>query len=127
MLPIRAPAGRPPRARAAGQAADRVAGWRSPHVLLQLQQVVVELIEAALPHSALLRDPALRRPQRLRYKPISAYPPHLSRADEPAPFENVEMLRERRERNVERPRQLARTGKRPVLMPARGGQAADPR
>jgi len=24
---------------------DRVAGWRSPHVLLQLQQVVVELIE----------------------------------------------------------------------------------
>jgi hypothetical protein len=48
--------------------------------------------------------------QRLRYEPIGAHSADLARADQPALFENVEVLRERGERHVEGARQLAHGG-----------------
>src|SRR2546423_10660127 len=106
MPPIRARGGCRPRVPEPSRVADRVLRWRSLHLLPQLQQISVELIEAAFPERALLRHPALRRAQRLRHQAIRAHSPYLARAGQAALFENVEMLRERGERHVEAARQL---------------------
>src|SRR5689334_10526875 len=94
MPPKRARAERRRRAPDAGQDADRIAMWRSLHLLLQFKQIVVELIEAALPERALLRHPTLCRFERPRHETIGAHAPRFSRAHQPALFEDLEMLRE---------------------------------
>src|SRR5262249_8213151 len=101
----RARAARLPSAREPNQDVGAIAG--SLPVLLQLQQVMIELIEAPLPECPLPGHPAFRRFERPGYKLVSAHAPKLSRADQSASLENVEMLHEGRQRDIEGARQLA--------------------
>ena len=75
-------------------------------ILLEFGEIIVQLIEAALPHLPLLNQPLLGELQPPRYEPIGPHPADLLRANEAAPFQHLEVLEEGGQRHVERLRQL---------------------
>src|SRR5439155_9747477 len=83
----------------------------SSFLLLQVFEVIVQLIEAAFPVRALRNHPLLRLLQRLRRELIGSYPSRLSRPNQTAVLQHVQVLGERRQRHLERLRQLAHRGR----------------
>src|SRR5439155_10943514 len=75
-------------------------------LFLKLAEVVVQAIEAGFPVPPVLADPFGRVPERLRLQP--ARPPLrlTSLLEEPRALEHLEVLRDRREAEIERGRQL---------------------
>ena len=71
-------------------------------------EVGVELVESPRPVFVLGAQPFACSFERIGGQPIGPYPALLVRGDEPGLFEHVEVLRERRERHVERLGQLRR-------------------
>ena len=78
--------------------------------LLYSAQVIVEAIEAGFQVPTVLGDPRGHVAQPFRLEP--AWPPLRlpSLLDEPGPLEHLEVLRDRREAQVERRRQLRNRG-----------------
>jgi hypothetical protein len=68
---------------------------------------VAEPVETAFPQGPPLVDPVLGRAQRGRLDRAGAHPPDLLRADEAAGLEHLDVLDHRRERHLERLRELA--------------------
>jgi hypothetical protein len=85
---------------------------------------VGELVELSFPELPVLVDPSGRIAERVRPEPAAPHPPVAADRGEAGAPEHLQVFRNRRERHVERPRQVADsrfTGGEPRQNGASGG------